>query len=127
MKYFLSFLPVTSDRSNLTKATMPDYQKHKNFPSNDAFQRSSFRYFKYYLIILFTVMLIFGYLEYRSFSTEDFSVVHAKETVIHLRNLIDDEKSLLQSDGNKVFFIESHLEGERNLEKPRQACRFVTN
>lgn len=72
-------------------------------------------------------MLLFGLLEYQSFSPEEFSVVKPQENVISVRNLIDDEKALVESNGNKVFFIESHLEKERSLEKPRQACRYKLN
>ena len=102
---------------------MTEYSKLKMLPFNDVYQRSSFRFFKFYFIIIFLVMLLFGLLEYQSFTPEDFSVVKAKENVISVRNLVDDEKSLIESNGNKVFFIESHLEKDRSLEKPRQACR----
>lgn len=106
---------------------MADYEKYKLLPSNEAQLKSSFRFFKFYLIVVFLVMVIFGFVEYQKFPSENLSIVPAKfiakENVTQLRNLIEDEKSLIESNGNKIFFIESHLEVERKFEKPRQACR----
>ena len=107
---------------------MLDYEKDKLLPSEEDQRKSSFDFFKFYLIIVFVVITVFGYLEFQSFAIEEsLSIVPAKiivkENVTHLKNLIDEEKALVESNGNKIFFIESHLDVERKFEKPRQACR----
>ena len=106
---------------------MLDYEKEKLLPSEEAQRKSSFDFFKFYLIIVFIVISTFGFLEFQSFTIEESLLVPAKiivkENVTHLKNLIDEEKALVESNGNKIFFIESHLDVERKFEKPRQACR----
>lgn len=39
-----------------------------------------------------------------------------------LKNIMDDEATLNVSANRQVFLIETHMENERVLSKPRQAC-----
>jgi hypothetical protein len=39
-----------------------------------------------------------------------------------LQNILNDEKKIFQSDGNQIFFIETHLNEFRELKNTRQAC-----
>lgn len=39
-----------------------------------------------------------------------------------LENILRDEQKILKSNGNQVFFIETHLDEFRELKNARQAC-----
>ena len=45
------------------------------------------------------------------------------DSVFPIKNILDDEKKLLESNSTQIFFLETHLEGRRNLSNARQACR----
>ncbi|KAG5670081.1 hypothetical protein PVAND_000366 [Polypedilum vanderplanki] len=40
----------------------------------------------------------------------------------HVKNYLSDSERLKNSNSQQIFFIESHLEGHRNLSSPKQAC-----
>ena len=44
-----------------------------------------------------------------------------------INNIMDDEIKLLNSNSSQIFFLETHLEGRRNLTSARQACRLVAD
>lgn len=46
-----------------------------------------------------------------------------ENSVIKLKNFKDVENQMKLADGKQIFFIESHLEGKRVLNKPRITCR----
>jgi hypothetical protein len=41
---------------------------------------------------------------------------------ILLENYKTDEERMIKADSQQIFFLESHLDGVRILNKPRQAC-----
>jgi hypothetical protein len=39
-----------------------------------------------------------------------------------LKNIMDDEPKLKVSSHRQIFFLETHLDEERKMDKPRAAC-----
>ena len=71
-----------------------------------------------FLILLAFLVLIYLFLTLESNSSQD----SYGGKVIELENILSDEEKMLKSNGNQIFFIESHLEELRELKNARQAC-----
>jgi len=42
--------------------------------------------------------------------------------ILKLNNILDDDEFLRNDRYKKIFFVETHMEELRTIEKPRQAC-----
>ena len=80
---------------------------------------------KYLFLISITLICNFIYFLTGKENEEKLEVPEVeipKNFIFPLRNILMDEKSLNISAHRQIFLIETHLEKERNLTNPRQAC-----
>lgn len=100
------------------------------------FQTTKCPTWQYFVFFVFC-SITFGYSIYlisNSYNTESKLVLHknledCKEIknfltpkILKLRNFLNDDKFLKNDKFKKIFFIETHLEELRIIDKPRQAC-----
>ena len=57
-----------------------------------------------------------------SFIAKDLVKIFLSPRSLKLENFLIDDEFLKNDEYKKIFFIETHMEGIRIIEKPRQAC-----
>ena len=76
---------------------------------------------KYYVFVTFVAAMLYLCMFLVKINEID---LFTKDSVFLINNIMDDEIKLLNSNSSQIFFLETHLEGRRNLTSARQACRF---
>lgn len=87
-------------------------------------QNLRYGFFKVFFVICVFSVTFYSYLVLRTNLIIDKNEDLAEQKFIMLKNLIDDDQELKAGNNNQIFFIESHLEDERNFKNVRQACRY---
>lgn len=80
----------------------------------------TFKFKKYFFILFGAAFIAFVYiLNLNRFEAEQ---KISLDFHLKLRNIMKDEKILKVSAHRQIFFIESHMEEVRKMDKPRAAC-----
>lgn len=78
------------------------------------------------VLIILLVLLASIYLIMKLSGGKNEEIILPQECIIdgkfELKNILKDEEKLLKSDGKQIFFIESHLEEQRELKNAKKAC-----